>query len=358
MKRLDIYLIKELIVPFLIGTVAVVLMFQANTYMFYAKNFDLSHVPTSAVFQVIYFRTPEFLNMTLPVGMSLAASLAMSRLARESELTAMRAAGVRILRVIMPVVAFGLLVAIGDFILVEKVMPFATKRSNSIAQDVGIEGSLPAVNDNVPLKLGKYAAFLGHVRRTPDNGLDIRSVLLVTHPEQDVWETINASEMQYREGQWTTSGGIYRRFQGDDLQEYHAQDIQINEEINAEQFSSPMVPEEKTIQELKKQIQDNKRVGFEDQVRSDEVKLHVKFSVPASCIVFALVAPLFSVLFARSGGFVGVLISIVMVLLYYNGFVICTDILGKYEFMPPWLAAWMTNIVFALLGLIAIRRLE
>jgi lipopolysaccharide export system permease protein len=357
LKRVDIYIIRELIVPFLIGTVAVVLMFQANTYMFYAKNFDLQNVPSSAVLQVIYFRTPEFLNMTLPVGMSLAASLAMSRLARESELTAMRAAGIRILRVIAPVVFFGILVAIGDFFLIEKVMPYATHRSNEIARRVGIEGSLPSINENVPIKLGKYAAFLGSVTRTEGDGLDVADVLLVQRPEPNVWEVINAGSASYRAGLWTFKDAFLRRYEKENMTQFKPEkDFVVREEILVESFGSPSVPEEKTIAELKERIALTRQMGRDP--RPDEVKYHVKFAVPASCIVFALVAPLFSILFARSGGFVGVLISIVMVLLYYNGFVICTQILGKYEFMPTWVAAWLTNIVFAFLGLLAIRRLE
>ncbi len=119
---------------------------------------------------------------------------------------------------------------------------------------------------------------------------------------------------------------------------------------------SPAVPEEKTLSELKEQIEVDKQLGRSS--KADEIKYHVKFSVPAACIVFALVSPVFAILFARTGGFVGVLISIVMVLLYYNGFVIGTQILSKYEFMHPWMCAWVTNIVFGVLGLIAIRRLE
>ena len=61
------------------GTVAVVLMFQANTLIYQLKTFSLSAVPPLGLLQLILYRTPEYLNMTLPVGMSLAASLEMGR---------------------------------------------------------------------------------------------------------------------------------------------------------------------------------------------------------------------------------------------------------------------------------------
>lgn len=75
MKTLDRYIIRELIVPFLIGTVAVVLMFQANTLIYMMKTYSVSNVPPLALAQIILYKTPDFLRMTLPVGMALASSL-------------------------------------------------------------------------------------------------------------------------------------------------------------------------------------------------------------------------------------------------------------------------------------------
>ena len=86
--------------------------------------------------------------------------------------------------------------------------------------------------------------------------------------------------------------------------------------------------------------------------------LNVKFSVPAACIIFALIGPVFAIYFARSGGFVGVFLSIFLVLLYYNAFVISTEILSKIGQIPGWLAAWLPNMIFAAIGILAIRRLE
>src|SRR5690349_4614246 len=104
-------------------------MFQANTLIYQLKTFSLSAVPIDGLLKLITYRTPEYLNLTLPVGMSLAASLAISRLTRESELTAMRAAGARILRVCMPIMAFGLLVSVGDYFITDRVMPKAASEA-------------------------------------------------------------------------------------------------------------------------------------------------------------------------------------------------------------------------------------
>lgn len=356
-KRLDNYMLRELFVPFLIGTIAVVFMFQINAYMWYAKNFDLSNVPMIATLQVIYYRTPEFMNMTLPVGTSLAGSLAMSRIARESELTAMRTCGTPILRIIMPIAFAGVLVALGDFYMIEKIMPDASRRSNEIARKVGVEGSLPLVSRNVPLRLGRYSAFFGQVNRGDHDTLDVQDVLLVQRKEPGVWAMTTSDTAHYERGKWTFRNSFYREMKGDEVTVIKTiKDFVVHEEILVDTLLSPGVPEEKNLAELHEQIDLSTKLGRDTKWL--QVKVYEKYAVPASCIVFALVSPIFAILFSRSGGFVGVLISIVMVLIYYNGYVIGTEILVKYAFMPAWLCAWITNILFATLGLFAIRRLE
>ena len=356
MKRLDTYVIRELIVPFLIGTLSVVLMFQANTYIGIAKTFNLNNIPTKAIFQFILYQTPSYLNMTLPVGMALASSLAISRLARESELTALRAAGARILRVIAPIIAFSCLVAIGNFFLVERVIPSASKEANRILYTIGVLGMAPNVKTNAFMNLRQYAANFESVEKVGDD-LKIRGVTLIEHPKPDTVSLTTANTATYHNGIWSFHDAFYRVLKGAELQVYHPKDdFIINESIVAGDLFAPPMTEEMTIKELLDSIKDGRKVGA--NTKDLEVKLNVKFSVPAACIIFALIGPVFAILFSKSGGFVGVFLSIVIVLLYYNAFVISTEILSKVDQVPGWLAAWLPNILFIIAGVIAIRRLE
>lgn len=356
MKKLDIYIVRELIIPFLIGTLSVVLMFQANTYIALAKLYNLDNIPKKAVFQFILDQTPTYLNMTLPVGMSLASSLAISRLARESELTAMRVAGARILRVILPIVVFGIFVSIGNFYLVEKVIPNSTKAANRIGIQIGIMGLAPNLKTNAIINLRQYAASFGLVERNGDD-LQIKKILLIEQPEPDATALTTAKTATYHNGLWSFHDAYFRVVKGMDLQVFHPlKDFTINEKIVPGDMFTPPQGEEMSTQELQDSIEAGRKLG--SNTKQLEVLLNVKYSVPAACIVFALIGPVFAIYFARSGGFVGVFLSIVLVLLYYNAFVISTEILSKIGQVPGWLAAWLPNIIFGLVGILAIRRLE
>ncbi len=357
MKKLDWYMLKELTVPFLIGTVAVLLMFQANQFIYLFKSVSLQNVPFSAFAQLVLYKTPYWANMTLPVGMSLAASLAMSRITRESELTAIRAVGVRILRVIMPVAFFGLLVAIGNFYIVERVMPPAEKRFNKLSNEVGVAGGIPTFNQNVGIKLKNWYVNFGSVRRDDAGNLLLSDVVLFDRPQPNQTVILTAKTGRYTAGNWSMENVFGWVFQGQELLSAKAEEpLLITEPVEIDSiFSSPVV-EEKTLDELRQSIERNRRSGR--STRTEEVQYHNRFAVPAACLVFAIVGPVFAVMFARSGAFLGVLLSFVLVIVYYNAWVISTEILGKNGWTAPWLAAWLPNILFIILGLFAIRRLE
>ena len=246
MKKLDTYLYREMVVPFLIGTLAVVMMFQINTYMALAKTLNLENVPFKAVLQYILYKTPEFLQMTLPVGMSLAASLAITRLARESELTAMRAAGIPILRVIRPVALFGLAVSALNFYDVEYVMPKATGKANTLAYEAGILGmSKQSFKANSLIELDHQAAYFGAVTRTADNKLTIDGITLFDRKDSDVIFITTADSATYDRGVWTFKNGYLYQFRGADMTSLKAKgDFVINERIVVGSLFENTAPEE------------------------------------------------------------------------------------------------------------------
>lgn len=359
MKLLDRYIIRELIVPFIAGSFAIALLFAANQLIFILKTFSVQNVPVIAMVQMILYRMPFWLNMTLPAGISLAASLAITRLTRESEVTAMRAAGVRVFRVVLPVALFGILVSIGNYVLVEKIMPETEQKAAKIEIEVGIANASPTFQSNVWITLRQYRATFGTVTRQSDDTLLIQNVVLGERESGDSVRIISAPTGSYKSGIWTFHNVKFwhvtpssNKITGGTGESMTVpQPIFINDIFEGGRRS-----QDKSSAELITAIRLGKQAG-RDMTR-EEIELHNRYSIPASCVVFAIVAPIFALVFARSGGFVGVLLSFILVLLYYNSFVISTEIFGRNHWVSPWLAAWLPNLVFGALGLLGLRRLE
>lgn len=356
MRKLDRYVWREMAVPFLIGTGAVVLMFQANLLIALYKTLSLNAVPVAAVFQYVLYKTPYFLNMTLPVGMALASSLAISRLTRESELTAMRSAGVPILRVFLPVVTVGLAVAVANFWLVERVMPSSERAARTLFQEIGVAAIAPDFRSNVVVSLGAYTANIGSVAREGER-LRLNDVMIFERPRPGEIVMYTAGTGSYDQGRWVLEEPLVRMMKGETLISAKSQEnLEILEPISIPSLFQDPLPEEKSLADLRTEIEQRRKLGA--PTAPLEVALHTKFSVPAACLVFALTSPVLAVWFARSGAFMGVLLSLILVLLYYNAYVISTEILGRNAWAPPVVAAWLPNAIIAGLGLLALRRLE
>jgi len=359
MKTLDRYVLRELMVPFLIGTLAVVLMFEANLLIAQLKEFQLQAVPLQAILQILLYKAPMFLSMTLFVGISLAASLAISRITRETELTAIRSAGASIMRVVRPVMVFGLLVGVGNFILAERIVPPAERKVKQLLSQALIVGGIPEFKSNVVVNLRNYTASIGLVQRKKIQGQDVielQNVLLFERPRADEIWFYKADTGEYRNGVWSFPNGHAWTFKGNDLLKFEAQKVVFTEQIVITDIFVAPAPEDQTAEQLQQSIRENRRFGRDTTML--EVALHARYSVPAACLVFSVVAPVFAVLFARGGGFVGILLSIFLVFLYYNAYVISTEIMGRNNWVSPWMAAWLPNILFAMLGLLGLRRLE
>jgi lipopolysaccharide export system permease protein len=356
-KKLDWYVLRELVVPFLIGTFAVVLMFQANTLIYLFKNFSIQNIPPLAFLKLILYQTPSYLSMTLPIGMALAASLAISRLTRESELTAMRSGGAGILRVMRPVALFGVAVGFLNFYVVEKVMPRSEKEAARLMQDVMLMGSSPDIRSNVVIQLRNYTAYFETVMRGEDDKLMIYGALLFERPRVgEIW-LYSADEGVYDKGRWVFPNATLRQLVGKDLFQYVVgKQVDIQEQMQIDEIFSPPRVEEQTAEELRKSIEDARRLRRD--TTHLEVTYHTRYSVPAACFIFALVGPVFAIWLGRSGGFIGVLLSIFIVFLYYNIFVISTQIFGRNGWFDPITAAWLPNGLFLVLGLLGLRKLE
>lgn len=359
MKRLDRYMFREMTVPFLIGLLTVVMMFAANHLIFVYKTFSMQSLPKLAVLQSVLYKIPAWLNQfTLPTATSLGASLAFSRLQRESELTALRANGARILRVVAPVAVFGLMVGVGNFLIGESIMPKAEKRFNDLATRLSITGAIPTFKERAILYLGAYTATFGMISKGDGDTLQLRDVVLFETPQPGTLGVFRAKNGRYERGLWILDNANYWLFDqsGDLLRFDSGKPVTINQKVVVGDLFSQGNKEERTISELMTAVRDGRRSGL--NTTDLEVELHRRFAVPFSCVVFAIVGPVFAVLFARSGAFVGVLLSMILVMLYYNVHVISGEVLGKNGLVAPWLAAWLPNILFSVAGLFALRKLE
>jgi lipopolysaccharide export LptBFGC system permease protein LptF len=103
-----------------------------------------------------------------------------------------------------------------------------------------------------------------------------------------------------------------------------------------------------TLEELRRHIKDLARSGFE--VLDLRIDLYRKIASPVACVVMMIVGLPFAFSVGKRGALYGVAIGIAIGLFYW-GLLGLFEQMGRYEILPPLLAAWGPNLMFTAGGL-------
>ncbi|MDE2125203.1 MAG: LptF/LptG family permease [Armatimonadetes bacterium] len=379
MKTLDRYILAEMRVPFLIGQGAIVLML-IGTVLYNNANVLLEHqVPWADVAQMVLYFVPFLVHMTMPVAAAVAASLTVSRLTRDSEITVMRAGGASLARIFLPVIVAGLILSIGDFYFGEYVVPAAMDRFDNVVS------SMPAHIPNlIPNPKQVYVTFdqgsIFYVQSVVQRHgyLDMQGVQFIVGLRrvlsgQAQPRIFIAQHATYQNGVLTLMHPLVISYSldGKVLAKGHVAQIKVNAPVDPSAIESNFLLQlplgqmaqnsTLTFRQLGQNIARNRTEHIDDPYAI--LDYHFKLSVPFSCLVMALCCPPMALRFGRGGGFMGVLLSICLVFVYWNT-LLAMRILGSpgaagsAPILPPAIAAWTQNVIFAAAGLWLLKRSE
>ncbi|HEU4681262.1 MAG TPA: LptF/LptG family permease [Gemmatimonadales bacterium] len=137
MRLLHRYVLRQLIAPFCFALAALTSLMLLSQV---AKKFGAlvgKGLPWSVIAEVFALSLPFIIAMTLPMAVLLAVLYTFSHLAADNEITAMRANGVSIYQVLVPVLLWGACMAAFNFAFVDQVLPRSNARLRSLLIDIG-----------------------------------------------------------------------------------------------------------------------------------------------------------------------------------------------------------------------------
>jgi lipopolysaccharide export system permease protein len=379
MKILSRYMLKEMFVPFLIGLAGIVMMLTGSVLYNNADIFLQNHVPVTFIVRLALYFVPFLINMTMPVGMAVAASLAVSRMARDSEITVLRASGASLVRIFMPIFVCGVFVSVADFYWGEYVVPASILRYMAVSDELPahIKDITPPPGQYIVAPDSSYVIGVRNMIKQPGY-IDLRGVSVVSGMKSmygmDAQPFIlSADKGRYLNGKWTLDSAQMYTYSLKDPDAWSRGTAQrITKYISVDpasfaanfQLNMPMGKmagkSMQTFAQLGEELKSNKRLGIRDY--SSELDYHFKMSVPFSCLVMALCCPPMALRFAKGGGFMGTLLSICLVFVYWNTLLLArmlgTPPAGGVPLLQPNVAAWSQNVLFVLLGLFVLRKSE
>jgi lipopolysaccharide export system permease protein len=371
MRLLDRYLLREFLFWLVVLFGAFLVVWIAFDLSFRLHQLQEYHLRGKDVLEYYIFEIPEFIPIALPVSLLLALLTVVTNHARHNEITAMRAAGISLVRVCMPYVLAGFFLSVALLAFNEYFAPSAADKADEVLQK-RVQRQSQAERHQVQ-KLLFINSSVGGIGRVWIAPVYNTATFQMTRPEV-TWPTNSSSRLQLSATAAVWTNGVWL-FTGDVIESLG--DIRI---LKTNALAMPQFTE--TPEEIQSEITVNKyRSTFTKTRRADIpladivnylrlnphpdrkmrnwlfTKLHGRFAGPFACLVVVFVAIPFAAASGRRNVFVGVAASIFIFFAYF----VLQQVgltFGETGWMPSWLGAWFPNLFFGIGGLILMARVR
>ncbi|MFW6268662.1 MAG: LptF/LptG family permease [Bacillota bacterium] len=351
-KIIDKYIFIQIFFPFLVGVFLISVIMISNFLFQLTDLIILKNIPIFKVVRLLLYKMPEIMVQTFPMSILFATMYSLGRLSRENEFTALRMGGVSLYRLLVPLIVFGLIVTGMTFYINEKVVPWTNHKAQNIVRQSILQESMPDVQENVFFEGPQGRLF--YIDSYNESTSVLNNIVIFEKNNDNKYpEVITANSGEIQEYKWQLRNGIVHSYdEKGNLEletDFKSMDIQIGEEMK-EFFGNQKTPSEMNRKELKREIALFKKSGI--KVTSLVVEYHLKLAISFVPIIFILIGTPLSLNNSDSKA-LSIVFTIIIIFLYYFLLSLFRS-LGKNGMIPPLIAAWMPNLIFALIGVLLI----
>jgi len=348
---IDRYLLREYVKFLGIGLGVGAVLFVIVDLLQTLDRFLRVKPPFLYILQHFAYRLPGALYDGLPIVVLMATVFLFLALTRQRELDALKSAGVSLYRVSLPILLLTLAVSLGAVAFQEAVLPGINAKAEELDR-VKIRGGLPRhlqKRNQIWYRSSDTRFFRMELLDPLEQSIEGLLVLEID-PSFRLTTRLDARKARWRGGAWELSNGVLREISERDRVQstpFARTMAQMPESIDDfTRVQKP--PETMSFRELRSYVARLQESGH--PVGKYVVGMYSKLSFPLIHVIMALVAIPFALVAPRSGGrAVGIGVAVIISVGYW---VVHSMALAfaKADLLPPILAAWTANIVFAGLG--------
>ncbi len=357
-RILDEYVIREFLFMLILVLAGFVMLMLVFTFFELVGDILRNHIPLTMVGDYLFNLTPSMLYQIAPLAVLISVLVTFGVLNRNSEIIAMKATGISLYRLVVPIVSISAILAVCLFLFDQFYLPQANRRQEALRST--IKGRPPQTflhpehnwifGQPRPGEPGRifYYQFFDPDRKEFAN----LSVFEFDPSTFSLTRRIFAARVYWDDdpGSWVFQNGWDRDLDGANVTHYQEFKNTAFAEIHEE--PSYFVKENKQSQEmnfgqLRSYINDLRQSGF-DTMRL-RVALWHKLAYPLIAIVMAVQAIPFALSMGRRGSLTGIAVAISVALAYWviDGLF---GAMGNVNYLPAPLAAWSADVLFGLVG--------
>lgn len=359
MNTLDRYIASEFLASLTIAVLGFLVIYITLDMVEKVDDFVDNNVPISTVLKFYIFQVPYIFTLTLPVATLISCLFTVGGMARYNELIAIKASGVRFLRTILPLVVIGFGLSLLSMVVSETIQPIGSSTARKIKETEIKKRIQSQTSRKVEVT---YRGAEGVFYFTPDfdrRRQIMKNVVIEKTQDGRVIFRINAREAKWQDSIWVLSDGWIRWFNREG--EIEREDYLLEKNLHELRDSPREIaresrkPEEMGYYELLHLVRKIEQSGAD--ATKYRVGLAMKISFPFTNLILILIAAPLSSRLRKGGIAIGIGIGLGIAFVYY-GFIRIGQALGDRGFLPPFAAAWLGNLIFAILGLILVIRSE
>jgi LPS export ABC transporter permease LptF/LPS export ABC transporter permease LptG len=314
-----------------------------------------NQVPPTVVAEYLLNVAPYLLYNVAPLVMLLAVLVTFGLMQRSNEITAIKATGTSIYRIVAPVIVAAAVLAVALFFADQFYLPRTNKRQEALHNQIKGKPAQTYLRPDRRWIFGQHNDIYYYQFFDPDRDqfgnitvfqLDRASFALTRriHAERARWEE-NLNRWVYEQGWDRSLRGSAIAPDG-----FHTFDVSTFPELK--ETPSYFKKEEReytemNYEELRRYIRDLQQSGF-DVVRL-RVQLHKKLSYPLITLIMAVLAIPFSISTGKKGAITGVAVA-VGIAVFYTVMSRAFEAMGNVSQLPPAMAAWSPDVIFILVG--------
>jgi LPS export ABC transporter permease LptG/LPS export ABC transporter permease LptF len=375
MRILSRAIFKEISTSALLGTLLFIFVLFLRTIERLSSLLVKTSAPPGVVAKLFLYALPSTVPFALPLGVLVGVLIGLSRMSADSEITALRAAGISSASVLRPVLLFSFLALVLTALASLWLTPLSLHLESKVARNFAaaqLTGNIETrIFDeqfpNTVLYVGNvstvgnqtfwHQVFIADVtpgdelaREGKNRGAGPRVIVAeAAIPTADAAHNRIILDMRnFRSTERNKEGKVITTAapaQVEALQAQKPEDLQLNKTVQ-EMDTGP----------LYKRVYHRHDLSREDYVDA-AIELHQRFALPLACILLSLVGVPLGISSKKGGKSAAFVLTVVVAFVYYLSFITLIG-LAKKGSLPVPLAVWTPDGVFLIAGLFFSSRLE
>ena len=352
MKILHRYILRQLLHNLFLCLAVVVFLFVIFDFFDRIDNVLRQGVSVLTVAQYFIFKIPLTVSLMLPVALMASVLFTIGLLSKNSEVTAMRASGVKVSWIAYPLFLIGALASVGAIALNELVVPYTQRRVKEIYNiDIRQKDKTGTYSQNeLWWRSGNQFYSVGFFDSRTNRLHDLS--ILALNDTFHVRQRVDAESADWLNPSLGWNMQRVQSYQFDDqgsveIRRSKALPLPIPERP-ADFYDVRTSPDTMSYVELKRFLKKQAKNGLD--ITGSLARLYEKFSFPFINLIVTVVVLPFALKPARSGSMAASVLSALIIGFSYYAIHSFSIALGRAEIISPLLSAWTANMLMGFVG--------